>query len=239
MILLSGVNLIKIINVFVVVTLFLLVYKGIFVLNEEVLVAICFVLFVSLAVVLLTDVIKASIFDRILQIKNKFYDLEPIIDKEDKSYFNSIYNLGDVNKYDNSYTDYNQIINSFKNEFKSSIQNILQKTNTSLYDITNKFYNLLNNVYIYDIFLSLRIEVVLYLYFVVLYVYFIPVLFVLYIYNIILKKNNNVYLTLLNFIKYKEYKYSTKIYKLIVRELLKHYNNHYKLSKKNLKKIAK
>jgi len=87
MILYSGYNLIKIINIFAFIIVFILTYKGIFILNEEVLVAICFLLFITLAVILLSDVIKASIFSRIIQIKNKFNELSPIIIKESNTFF--------------------------------------------------------------------------------------------------------------------------------------------------------
>jgi hypothetical protein len=237
MILYSGYNIIKIINILVFTILLVLTYKGIIVLNEEILVAFCFLLFVYLAVLLLSDVAKASIFSRILQIRNKFNDLKPIIEKEDKNFYNTVYSLGDLKKYDNINTDYNQIVNNFKNEFQNTIRNILTISESSLSDISNKFNNLLKNIYVYDLFIGLRIEVILFLYFIVLYVYYIPILFVLYIYNNITNKNNNVYLTLFNNIKYKEYKYSINIYKSIVRELFTYYSNYYKIPKKNIKKI--
>lgn len=234
MILYSGYNVIKIINILAFTILLVLVYKGILVLNEEVLVAICFLLFVYLIVLLLSDVAKASIFSRILQIRNKFYDLKPIIEKEDKNFYNTVNNLGDIKKYDNINVDYSDIINNFKNEFKNSIRYLLTLSTSSLSDISNKFNSLLKNIYVYDLFIGLRIEVILFLYFILLYIYYIPILFILYIYSYIKNKDNNLYLTLLNNIKYKESKYSINIYKSIIRELFTYYSNYYKIPRKKI-----
>lgn len=238
MILYSGYNLIKIISIFAFIIVFILTYKGIFILNEEVLVAICFLLFIALAVILLSDVIKASIFNRIIQIKNKFNELSPIIIKENNNFFITCYNFGDISTYDN--TDSYEIINNFVKEFKDYIQNIYSNINIkNIYSIFNKYTVSLNNIIIYDLYVGLHIDIILFMYIIYIYIYYIPVLFITYIYNYILNKNNDVYLLLFNYIKYKEYRYSLTIYVFIMRELFLYYGNGYKIPKKYLNKIIK
>jgi len=234
----SGYNLINIISIFAFIIVFILTYKGIFILNEEVLVAICFILFIILAVTLLSDVVKASLFSRILQIKNKFNELSPIIIKENNNFFITCYNFGDVSTFDN--TDSYDIINNFIKEFKDNIQSVFNSINiNNIYSIYNRYTSSLNNIIIYDLYVSLHIDIILFLYILYIYIYYIPVLFITFIYNYILNKNNDIYIMLFNYIKYKEYRYSLSIYKFIIRELFLYYGNFYKIPKKYLNKIIK
>jgi hypothetical protein len=238
MILYSGYNIIKLINIIAFVILFILTYKGIFIINEEILVAICFILFISLAVILLSDVVKASIFSKIIQIKNKFNDFHPLIEKENNNFYNTCNNIGNIKIYEN--TEYNEIVKNYINENKSDIFNIFNKINNKkINNIFNTLNKYINNIQIYDTYLGLRIELIILLYTIINYIYYVPLLLISYIYNNIINKNNDIYLIVLNYIKYKEYRYSIIIYKYIVRELFIYYSNLYKIPKKYINKIIK
>lgn len=238
MILYSGYNLIKIINVLIFTSIFILTYKGIFIINEEILVAICFVLFISLAMTLLLDVIKASIYSRIVQVKNKFNDLGPVIEKENNNFYKTCNNIGNIKTYEN--VEYSEIIRDYIKESRFDVINVFNRIDTNkLGGLFNDINGYLNNIQIYDLYIGFRLELIILFYTIVNYIYYIPLLLVAYIYNHITNKNNDIYLMILNYIKYKEYRYSITIYKSIVRQLFIYYCNFYKIPKKYLNKIIK
>lgn len=217
-------NLVNTLYIIGFVIVALLVYEKLFILNEEVLVAMCFLVFVYLIILLLSDVLKASLFNKMMQIKTKFYSLEPIINKEDSNFFISN-NIGNIKSYDNNYIDYYHMVYSFINNFKNTNE-FIDNDNSKL---LNKSYEDLNTIYVYNTLNTLRIELIVFLNIVVIYVYYIPMLFQMYIKKNITNRHNDIYVFLLNYAKYKENKYFIKIYKSIIRELLKVR----KISKKN------
>jgi len=198
-----------------------LIYNDLFVINEESLVALTFILFMYLALSLFTDVVKASITSKRLQIKSKFYDLKPIINKEELNFFTSVNSIGNSKFYDISMTDYYHIVYNFINDFRTFKRVNSTKANILTNKILKRSFEDLKLIFVYETCRYLRIEVIVLMYLIHIYVLYIPTIFLSYVRNYVTNRYNDLYILLLTFVKYKRNRYFFIIYKTIVRELFK------------------
>jgi len=233
-------------HIFLIVVAFILVitltYNGAFVLNEEVLVAITFVLFITLIVILFTDVIKASLFSRLISIKNKFYDLQLNIRKEivedyksqlNTNIFNEIPLLVDIDTKEIDLSWYNFVSNdileilSLNNEEQqiideelefSLITNIIDNKVEENLITSREFIELYNIIYLnlyFDYWLTQQDE------------------------KIVESNNNKIFNMILEYIRYREYHAANINFRNIAKHTFLTYAENLSINKQYLDEIMK
>lgn len=226
--------------IFAFFIVFILTYNGAFVLNEEVLVAICFILFISLAVILLSDVVKASISVRSITIKNKFYDLQSNIRKEIIEDYNSQLN-------NNIFSDIPFIIDDNINEFNYNWYELVSKDLLGILSLEEEQnldeeleYTLMTNILdnkpeenliTYRDFIELLNLVCIYFHF--------DYLLTSQDNDIIESNNNKIFNMILEYVRYREYNYSNNIFKSMARQTFLTYGESLGVDKQQLEEIMK
>jgi hypothetical protein len=224
-------NFLKFVYLLAFVIVFLLAYEGIFILNEEVLIVICFTLFIYMSVILLSDVLKASLFSRLVQIKNKFYDLQLSIKKEISLIKNNIENNNIDNEINYIVSDLSNDVNFFENENEISKLNSKLKKKLNLADLSK---NSLNN----EIALLKLNDNELFQKFNFITKFIKNALLYSYVKKIQINKVEIIN-SIFNYIKFKEFNYAIKIYEYLAKIVFLNYGNKLNKTNKNISKQNK
>lgn len=176
----ENINPVRIFYVFVLLFIvFILTYFNIFIINEEILIVFTFTLFLSLVIILFSDVFKNLILEKSINIKNKFYDLKIKIKTEviNKYLFQLNYNIyNDIpyiwNKHEINYNAYElfQIFNIWMTEINENetinnklenqlILNILENKPIENYLLYREHIELLNIFNIIELFNEFMFEI--------------------------------------------------------------------------------
>nr|YP_009118096.1 ATP synthase F0 subunit b [Malawimonas californiana]AJF22862.1 ATP synthase F0 subunit b [Malawimonas californiana] len=219
---------------------FVLAYRGVFVLNEEVLVAICFVLFISLSVILLSDVVKESIFSRLVTIKNKFYDLQLNIKKQTiEDYYSQLNNnifseipfILDFNPEELNYNSYELVMTELLSLMSLEEENDLELDQELEFVLTTTILDNLpeENLIITRDFTELLNLVSIYFYF--------DYLLTSQDSDIIENNNNQIYNLTLEYVKYNEYNDANIVFNSLARETFLAYGENLGVNKEQLEEI--
>ncbi len=196
-------------------------YKRFITSNEELLVAIATLLFLFFAYTFIIDVIKSVIFNRMLLIKQKYMMLLPVAEKTLEEFEKVSLLLAHPSTYDPNHNDYYHIFNSFVSEIKDCFNNGLVRNNEKSQMLLSRMDHDLDIVGIYEIYHNINVELALVLYMTVIYTYVLPTIFLSFIHNSATSKNNHVYTQMIQQMIFYESRYSSAIYKAILKELMK------------------